>query len=192
MGSWVRSASDATVARFMGDESLSAEFSEVVLESHMSFVIRPATANDLDDVLRLIQELADFEHLPGPDADAAARLRAQFGEPHPPFQLTVVDVGERVEGYACTFMNYSTFRVERGLYLEDLFVDPAHRSRGIGEALLRHLAKLAKELGCARFEWSVLDWNVRAQSFYQRLGAVVMPDWRICRVDGDALEKLAG
>jgi len=96
-----------------------------------------------------------------------------------------------VEGYACTFMNYSTFRVERGLYLEDLFVDPAHRSRGIGEALLRHLAKLAKELGCARFEWSVLDWNEPALTFYRSLGAAPMTEWTVQRLTGDPLRALA-
>ena len=94
-------------------------------------------------------------------------------------------------GFALFFHNFSTFLGKRGLYLEDLFVEPAHRGCGYGKALLIHLAKLAVERGCGRFEWSVLDWNVDAQRFYERLGAKVLPDWRITRVTGDALARLA-
>ena len=99
--------------------------------------------------------------------------------------------GEPV-GFALFFHNFSTFLGKRGLYLEDLFVEPAHRGCGYGKALVIHLAKLAVERGCGRFEWSVLDWNVDARRFYERLGAKVLPDWRITRVTGDALARLAG
>ena len=94
--------------------------------------------------------------------------------------------------FALFFPNFSTFLGKRGLYLEDLFVEPAHRGQGYGKALLIHLARLAVERGCGRFEWAVLDWNIAAQAFYERLGAKVLPDWRITRVTGDALTKLAG
>ena len=91
-------------------------------------------------------------------------------------------------GFALFFTNFSTFLAQPGLYLEDLFVEPAERGRGVGQALLEHLARLAVARGCGRFEWSVLDWNVDAIRFYERMGAIVMPDWRICRVTGAALE----
>jgi GNAT superfamily N-acetyltransferase len=93
--------------------------------------------------------------------------------------------------FALYFHNFSTFLGRRGLYLEDLYVQPAHRGRGYGRALLLHLARLAVERGCGRFEWAVLDWNVNAQRFYASLGATVMPDWRITRVTGDALARMA-
>jgi GNAT superfamily N-acetyltransferase len=94
-------------------------------------------------------------------------------------------------GYALYFQTYSTFLARRGLWLEDIYVKPAARGEGIGAALLRRVASIAAERGCARFEWSVLDWNQHAIDFYQRLGATVMPDWRIARVTGPALAQLA-
>ena len=93
-------------------------------------------------------------------------------------------------GFALFFHNFSTFLAKPGLYLEDLFVDPAWRGHGLGKALLKHLAALAVERGCGRFEWTVLDWNQPSIDFYRAMGADVMPDWRICRVTGDALTKL--
>jgi GNAT superfamily N-acetyltransferase len=94
-------------------------------------------------------------------------------------------------GFALFFHNYSTFLGRHGLYLEDLFVIPAARGRGHGKALLQQLARIAVERGCGRFEWSVLDWNEPSIRFYQSMGATVMPDWRICRVTGDALSDMA-
>jgi len=101
----------------------------------------------------------------------------------------VVEVQGQVVAFALFFTNFSTFLAQPGLYLEDLFVQPEQRGRGIGEAMLTRLAALAVERGHGRFEWSVLDWNENAIRFYQRLGATVMPDWRICRMAGDALKE---
>jgi GNAT superfamily N-acetyltransferase len=100
------------------------------------------------------------------------------------------DGGREVVAFALFFTNFSTFLAQPGLYLEDLFVKPEHRGAGIGEALLKRLAQLAVERGCGRFEWSVLDWNENAIRFYERMGATVMPDWRVCRLTGDALLQL--
>jgi GNAT superfamily N-acetyltransferase len=96
----------------------------------------------------------------------------------------------RVVAFALFFTNFSTFLGRPGLYLEDLYVQPAHRGAGLGKALLQHLGALAVERGCGRFEWSVLDWNENAIRFYEKMGATVMPDWRICRVTGEALAAL--
>jgi GNAT superfamily N-acetyltransferase len=97
---------------------------------------------------------------------------------------------DRAVGFALYFYNFSTFLARRGLYLEDLFVEPAARGRGHGKALMLHLAQLAVRRSCGRFEWSVLDWNQPAIDFYRSLGADLLPDWRICRVTGDALARL--
>jgi GNAT superfamily N-acetyltransferase len=97
----------------------------------------------------------------------------------------------QVVGFALFFTNFSTFLGQPGLYLEDLYVQPAHRGAGLGKALLKHLGALAVARGYGRFEWSVLDWNVNAIAFYEKMGATVMPDWRICRVTGDALQAFA-
>jgi GNAT superfamily N-acetyltransferase len=153
--------------------------------------IRRGTAADLDAVIELIRGLADFEKLPGPDAAAAERFKADFTHQPPRFELQVAQEGAVVTGYALYFMTYSTFLARPSLYLEDLYVRPESRGHGIGERLLRALAQVAKERGCGRFEWTVLDWNVRAQSFYRSLGAAIMTEWQVCRVDGDALAKLA-
>jgi GNAT superfamily N-acetyltransferase len=145
-----------------------------------NFVIRPAAAHDLPAVVTLIRALADFEQLPGPDEAAADRLAADFvGER---YQVLVAEIDRRVVGFALYFMTYSTFLARPSLYLEDLFVLPEARRRGIGTAFFRRLIELAKERGCGRFEWTVLDWNEPAQSFYRSLGAEVLPDWRICRM----------
>jgi ribosomal protein S18 acetylase RimI-like enzyme len=93
---------------------------------------------------------------------------------------------------ALFFHNFSTFLARRGLYLEDLYVKPAHRGKGHAQAMLRALARIAVDRGCGRFEWSVLDWNENAIRFYRKMGADVMPDWRICRLTGDGLSELAG
>jgi GNAT superfamily N-acetyltransferase len=154
-------------------------------------IFREARAEDLPQVVALIRALAAFEKLPGPDEAAAERLAADFSARR--FELRVAELPPPggIIGYALYFMTYSTFLARPSMYLEDLFVDPAFRSRGIGAALLRDLAQLAAARGCGRFEWTVLEWNTRAQAFYGALGARLLPDWRVCRLDGDALAKLA-
>jgi GNAT superfamily N-acetyltransferase len=155
--------------------------------SDPAFVVRSAEPRDLEAIVRLITGLAEFEHLTHLLVVTPESLRPHlFGE-RPVAEALVVEKGGALVAFALFFTNFSTFLGRPGLYLEDLFVEPEHRSAGIGEALLRRLAELAVERGCGRFEWSVLDWNENAIRFYQRMGATVMPDWRICRVAGDAL-----
>jgi GNAT superfamily N-acetyltransferase len=138
----------------------------------------------------LIGELADFEQL-----RHQVRVRPQdlerhlFGE-RPVIECVVAERAGTLIGFALFFVNFSTFVGKPGLYLEDLYVQPAVRGAGVGKALLVHLAQLAVERDYGRFEWSVLDWNANAIAFYGKMGAVVMPDWRICRVTGDALTEL--
>jgi GNAT superfamily N-acetyltransferase len=154
------------------------------------FVIRPTEARDGAAFVALVRALADFEHLPGPDDAAAARLCDHAFGPARRFELLVAEEAGALVGYALFFPVYSTFLARPSLYLEDLFVLPAARGHGVGRAFMLRLARLAVERGCGRFEWTVLDWNVRAQAFYVGLGARLLPEWRICRVDGPALEEL--
>ena len=152
-------------------------------------LIRPAEARDLPAVVALVAALAEFEKLPGPDAGALARMTADFARGR--FSLLVAESDHVVNAYALYFFTYSTFRALPSLYLEDLFVHPTARGHKIGERLMRRLADEAVRNGCGRFEWTVLDWNVRAQKFYLSLGAELLAEWRTCRVDGDALTRLA-
>lgn len=154
--------------------------------------IRPATPADVPLLLDLIRELAEYERLAHEARGRAEDLEAHLFGPRPYAEALVAEADGRPAGFALFFHNYSTFHCRPGLYLEDLFVRPAFRGRGLGRRLMAHLARLAVERGCARFEWSVLDWNEPAIRFYQAMGASVLPDWRICRVTGEALEQLAG
>jgi GNAT superfamily N-acetyltransferase len=163
----------------------------LVYHARVEAHIRPATLADIPAVVSLIRALADFEKLPGPDADAEARFARDFATQPPRFELLVGERAGEVIAYALYFMTYSTFLARPSLYLEDLFVRPDQRSLGIGRAMLERLAKIAVERECGRFEWTVLDWNVRAQDFYRSLGARILPEWQVCRVDGDALKTLA-
>lgn len=152
-------------------------------------LLRPATRADLPDIVRLIGELAEFENL-----SHLVTVRPETLEPHlfglrPVAEAVVGEVNAQVVAFALFFTNFSTFLGRPGLYLEDLYVQPAHRGRGLGKALLAHLGALAVERGCGRFEWSVLDWNANAIAFYEKMGATVMPEWRICRVTGEALAR---
>ena len=153
--------------------------------------IEPARPADVPVLIELICDLAEYERLRdqvriGPD-DLACHL---FG-PRPYAEAAIARAGDEVVGFALWFHNYSTFEGRPGLYLEDLFVRPAMRGRGYGEALLRYLARVAVERDCARFEWSVLDWNAPALAFYRKLGAVAMDEWTVQRVSGEALLALA-
>ncbi|WP_419809369.1 N-acetyltransferase family protein [Sphingomonas sp.] len=153
-------------------------------------MIRPATPADVPTILRFVRDLAAFEREPDAvEATEAMLHEALFGA-HPAAEAVIAEKGEPL-GFALFFHNFSTWTGRRGLYLEDLYVTPAARGRGVGAALLRHLARLAVERDCARFEWSVLDWNVDAVNFYRALGAVGMDEWTVQRVSGDALRKLA-
>jgi GNAT superfamily N-acetyltransferase len=153
--------------------------------------LRPATPEDLPAIVGLIRELAAFEKLEHLVVVTPELLRPQLFGARPAAEAVVGEVQGSVVAFALFFTNFSTFLGRPGLYLEDLYVQPAHRGTGLGKALLQHLGALAVERGCGRFEWSVLDWNENAIRFYQQMGATVMPDWRICRVTGDALQAYA-
>jgi GNAT superfamily N-acetyltransferase len=157
----------------------------------MSAAIRPAAPADVDAIFGLMLELAEFEKLTHLFvATEAGVYDALFGAQQSAEAL-VAEADGRIVGYALFFHNFSTFLGRRGLYLEDLYVQPSQRGSGLGKALLRRLAALARERQCGRFEWSVLDWNQPAIDFYEKMGATVLPDWRIVRVTGDALAQLA-
>ena len=153
--------------------------------------LRPATPADLPAIVGLIRELAEFERLTHLVQVTPESLHPHLFGARPVAEAVVGEVAGQVVAFALFFTNFSTFLGRPGLYLEDLYVQPAFRGTGLGKALLRHLAQLALQRGCGRFEWSVLDWNQRAIDFYEAKGATVMPDWRICRVTGDALTTLA-
>jgi GNAT superfamily N-acetyltransferase len=161
------------------------------MNSTPAFSLRPAELRDVTAIVQLIRELAEFEKLTHTVQVTPEKLRPHlFGEKPAAEAWVAVADGEPV-AFALFFTNFSTFLAQPGLYLEDLYVKPPYRHLGVGRALLTRLAQLAVERGCGRFEWSVLDWNENAIGFYEKLGAVVMPDWRICRVTGEALESLA-
>jgi GNAT superfamily N-acetyltransferase len=164
------------------------------------FVIRKATQADVPAILRLVRELAAYER--EPDAVVATEAdfaRDGFGE-RPAFEVLVAEgsaeespsAGPSVVGFALYFFSYSTWEGRRCLYLEDLFVEPAWRGRGVGMGLMRALAATAVERGARRFVWQVLDWNAPAIAFYERLGARVLREWLTVRLEGEALATLAG
>ena len=152
--------------------------------------IRFATREDAAVIVELIRELAIYEKLEHLATATPAGIESElFGE-RPVCECLIGELDGEPVGFALFFHNFSTFLCKKGLYLEDLFVRPSARGTGMGKALLTRLAQIAVGRGCGRFEWSVLDWNVDAQAFYQRMGATMLPDWRICRVTGDALQAL--
>ena len=153
--------------------------------------IAPARPGDVELIVTLIRELAEFERLLHEVRIAPDDLRRDLFGARPYAEAVIARVGDEAVGFALWFHNYSTFAGRPGLYLEDLFIRPAHRGHGYGEALLAYLAGLAVERGCARFEWAVLDWNEKAIGFYRRLGAVPMDDWTVYRVAGPNLARLA-
>ncbi len=153
--------------------------------------IRPAVIDDTGTLLDLIRGLAEYERLSHLVTATEASLRdALFGS-QPGAEALLAFESESAVGFAVFFHNFSTFLGKRGLWLEDIFVRPEHRRNGYGEALFRHVARIAHDRGCGRFEWSALDWNEPAIRFYQSMGAVALDDWTIFRVTGDALERLA-
>lgn len=166
----------------------------------MPLAIRSATRADLPLILSLIRELAEYEREPlAVEATEALLEQHLFGDSLPGAGARRGPVAECVigeldgapQGFALWFHNFSTWKGRPGLYLEDLFVRPAARGRGLGTALLKHLARIAVERGCARMEWSVLDWNTPAIEFYKAHGAAPMSEWTVFRVSGEGLARLA-
>jgi GNAT superfamily N-acetyltransferase len=155
-------------------------------------MIRPATAADVPTIAQLIRDLAEYEKLAGEVVLDEAKLASDLFGPRPFAEVLIAEDSGEAVGFALFFHNYSTFLGRPGLYLEDLFVKPAFRGKGLGKALLVGLAKLAVERGCGRVEWSVLDWNEPSIAFYTSLGAKPMDEWTVYRLTGDALRKLGG
>lgn len=153
--------------------------------------VRVARRDDVPEIIELIRGLADFEKLRGPDAEAAKRFDEDFAEPKRPFEVLVAASKGELVGYALYFFIYSTFSAQPKLYIEDLFVRSEHRSHGVGRSLFAACAAAARRSGCRRMEWAVLDWNVRAQSFYRTLGAEAHPEWQPHGLEGAALAALA-
>lgn len=153
--------------------------------------IRQSTPRDIDTIFGLIRELAAYEKLSHAVTGSSEDLAVHLFGPKPYAETVLAERANQAVGYALFFFNYSTFLTRPGLYLEDLYVRSEYRGEGIGKALLVYLAGLAVERGCGRMEWSVLDWNKPAIGFYERMGAVILEDWRSCRVSGEELMRLA-
>lgn len=154
--------------------------------------IRIAIEDDVEAIHWMIRELAEFEKLEHLMSASQEDLHRELFSDHPNCEALVAELADgSVVGYAIFFDNFSTFLCRPGLYLEDLYVRPQARKRGIGKSFLVHLARIASERDCGRLEWSVLDWNQNAIDFYQRLGASVLPDWRVVRLDAGGIERLA-
>ncbi|HWJ93496.1 MAG TPA: GNAT family N-acetyltransferase [Telluria sp.] len=156
-----------------------------------NFSIRPAQPSDVAHIHAMIVELAVFEKLEHLVVATEALLHEGLFGAKPSCEAIIGEADGEVVTFALFFHNFSTFLTKKGLYLEDLYVRQAHRGKGYGSAMLKKLAEIAVERNCGRFEWSVLDWNEPAINFYKAMGADILPDWRICRVTGDALTKLA-
>jgi GNAT superfamily N-acetyltransferase len=152
--------------------------------------VRPATAADVPLLLTFIKSMAEFEKLTVSATEEALR-ESLFG-PRPAAEALLVFAGGRPVAYVTCFFTFSSMAGKRGLWLDDLFVTPEFRGRGIGKALMAHLADVAVRNGCGRFEWMVLDWNKPAVDFYRSLGATLFDDWRICRLEGEKLAATAG
>lgn len=161
------------------------------MSSSAALSIEPARPQDADLIVALVRELAEYERLLDQVVLTEQDVHRDLFGPRPYAEAVIAREGAEPVGFALWFHNYSTFAGRPGLYLEDLFVRPAFRGRGYGEALLRYLARVALDRGCARFEWSVLDWNEPALAFYRKLGAVPMDEWTVQRVSGEALVALA-
>jgi len=153
--------------------------------------IERATARDVPAILRFIRALAEYERLAAEAVATEAALRESLFGPHPAAEVAIAYDGEEPVGFALWFHNYSTFLGRAGLYLEDLFVLPQWRGRGIGGSLLAYLARVAVARGCGRMEWSVLNWNEPAIRFYRRMGARAMDEWTVFRLTGESLTELA-
>ncbi|MGA7972875.1 MAG: GNAT family N-acetyltransferase [Pseudolabrys sp.] len=157
----------------------------------MSLTIRAARPDDSVLIFSLVRELAEYEKLShAVDATEEMIAAALFGDA-PRLYCDIAEWDGQPAGFAVWFLNFSTFRGRHGIYLEDVFVRPAFRGRGIGKALLMRLARRCVDEGWARFEWAVLDWNAPSIAFYKSIGAQVMDEWKVCRLSGDALSRFA-
>ena len=153
--------------------------------------IRPATRADVAVVLDFIRELAEYEKLTHLVVATEDTLAEELFGPRSPAEVLLAEAGGEAVAFAVVFHNFSTFLGRKGMYLEDLYVKQDRRRQGYGRALLLHIARLAVARGCGRFEWSVLDWNEPAIRFYEGLGASILPEWKLVRLTGPALAKLA-
>ncbi|HTS71350.1 MAG TPA: GNAT family N-acetyltransferase [Terriglobia bacterium] len=152
--------------------------------------IRRATPQDIPLILEFIRELAEYERAPEEAVATPEDLRRDGFSAEPRFYVEIAEWSGKPAGFALWFFNYSTWQGKPGIYLEDLFVRPPFRRKGIGRALLTYLAKVAVEKGCGRYQWQVLDWNTPSIEFYESLGAKVMKEWLTMRVSGEALYRL--
>jgi len=157
-----------------------------------SLIIRVAQPADTALIYSLVRELADYERLAGDVSGTADDIAAALFAPQPRLFCDLAEWRDEPAGFAMWFLNFSSFRGRHGIYLEDIFVRPAFRAKGIGKALMHGLARRCLAQGYARFEWAVLGWNASAIDFYRNIGADVLDDWRICRLSGDALAQFAG
>ncbi|QQV76835.1 GNAT family N-acetyltransferase [Sphingomonas aliaeris] len=158
----------------------------------MSIIIRPATPDDVGTIMGFVRELATFEKAPEQVTSTEATMHTALFGAHPAAEAIIAELDGDVVGMAVFYHNFSTWTGVRGIWLDDLYVTPAARGSGAGRALLSHLAGIAVDRGCARFEWWVLDWNERAIEFYRKVGAEPMDEWTAQRMSGDALLRLAG
>ena len=163
-----------------------------IIACTMAFEIRNANASDVPLIHQFIRDLADYEKLGHVVVATEAQLRATLFGSTPYAEVIIAEEDGKAAGFALFFHNYSTFLAQRGVYLEDLFVRPSVRGKGLGKALLTWLAAEAVRRDCGRLEWSVLDWNEPSIQFYKSLGAKPMDEWTIFRLTGDALTALAG
>ena len=157
----------------------------------VSITITPATPSDVPAILVLIRELAEYEKLLDQVVATEASLRRDLFGPRPIIEVLIGRLDREPVGYALFFHNYSTFLARPGMYLEDVFVKPAARGKGVGKALLRAVARAARDRGCGRLEWAVLKWNMPAIEFYESLGARPMDEWTTYRMDETAIASLA-
>ena len=164
----------------------------VLIKPAADYAIRAARADDVPEILRLIRELAEYEKLAHMAVGTPAMLHEALFGARAACEALIAERGGRAVGFALYFTTFSTFLCKPGLYLEDLFVEPAHRGKGHGKALLRAVARLAAERDCGRLEWSVLNWNEPAIRFYEALGAVPLDEWTGYRLTGEALGRVSG
>lgn len=187
----LRERAEAAGARVEGARSLLAQLEGSTLAQSPGLTVRPATPGDAPLLLAFVHGIAEYEGLTHQVVATEESLRTSLAGAPPQVEALLGFVDGEPAGFATYFHTYSTFLTRRGMYLEDIYVSPEHRRRGLGTALLRRVAAITVERGCGRFEWAALDWNVDAHRFYERLGAEMLSEWRLFRVTGEALRRLA-